>query len=106
MSDRPGPTRPAGRPGRRASTPVTGPGPIQRRALELLAPERYGLTAGILGAQLWPERRGRTCSVNGGGDYAAQMLLGRLRLRGWARVMDGEGSSVWAITPAGRAVLT
>lgn len=45
-----------------------------------------GLTAGEIGGILWQARKGRVCSVNGGGDYAAQMLLGRMRKAGLVRV--------------------
>lgn len=58
-------------------------------------------SAGMVGAHLWPERRSRGTAVQGGGDYAAQMLLGRLRKKGWTRVAAGEGSSVWEITSIG-----
>lgn len=44
------------------------------RAIDILA--RHGeMTAGEFGPWMWPDRTGRICSVNGGGDYAAQMLL-------------------------------
>ncbi|KKN21950.1 hypothetical protein LCGC14_0920150 [marine sediment metagenome] len=55
-----------------------------------------------IGAALWPQRTGPICSSNGGGDYAAQMLLGRLRKKGLVRVCAGEGSSVWELTKQGR----
>jgi hypothetical protein len=56
------------------------------------------------GAQMWPIRRGTRGGVssNGGGDYPAQMLLGRLRKLGWAQVARGEGSSRWELTTAGK----
>ena len=52
-------------------------------------------------------RRGRRfgVSVNGGGDYAAQMLLGRLRKAGLVDQAPSEGSSLWRITMAGCARL-
>lgn len=65
-----------------------------------------GLSAGILGALLWADRRqGRVSAVQGGGDYAAQMLLGRLRKQGLVCVVSddrcGAGSSMWTTTPSG-----
>ena len=65
------------------------------------------MDAGTFGADLWRNRkRGRVSSVNGGGDYAAQCFLGRLRKLGLARTTDdNEGSSRWEITPKGRAEL-
>lgn len=56
-----------------------------------------------LGAKLWPQRRGRICAVQGGGDYAAQMLLGRLRRQGLVVVINTEGSSKWRLTEKGRS---
>lgn len=47
-------------------------------------------------------RRGRISSVNGGGDYAAQMLLGRMRSAGLVRDDGSTGSTRWELTPAGR----
>lgn len=84
------------------------------RALLLLA--RRPMTAGELGNELWRTamRRGRIASASGGGDYAAQMLLGRLRKAGLARTKYAgpgwAGCSVWELTEAGvkaavRAVL-
>lgn len=68
--------------------------------------------ASVFGSEMWPSgrqaihaTRGPRHASHGGGDYAAQMLLGRLRKKGWVYVMDGEGSSVWALTPLGRAIL-
>lgn len=61
--------------------------------------------ATTLGAMLWKadERAGRIASTNGGGDYAAQMLLGRLRVLGLVRADHRrEGSSHWVLTEAGR----
>ena len=46
-------------------------------------------------------RHGRISSVNGGGDYAAQMLLGRMREQGHVRVGNSDGSSLWELTSAG-----
>lgn len=60
-------------------------------------------TAGDVGAFVWRnKKRGRTTSVNGGGDYAAQMLLGRMRVAGLVRVTADPGASRWEVTAAGR----
>ncbi len=41
-------------------------------------------------------------SSNGGGDYAAQMLLGRMKRAGLVEHAPSEGSSLWRLTPASR----
>jgi hypothetical protein len=69
----------------------------EQRALRYLRSFATGTTAGELGSYLWPKRRGRAVSSNGGGDYAAQMLLGRLRKKGLVYVLRGEGSSRWSV---------
>lgn len=46
-------------------------------------------------------RRGRIAANGGGGDYAAQMLLGRMRKAGLVRVGNYEGSSKWELTQPG-----
>lgn len=75
---------------------------VTNTAVELLL--RHGpMAAGELGDRLWPDRTGRVSSSNGGGDYAAQMLLGRMRRLGLVRVQPGPGSSVWELTPEGRS---
>jgi hypothetical protein len=79
---------------------------VERCAIALLisaGPD--GSPADLIGAGLWPHSKRKTTSMGGGGDFAAQMLLGRLRRRGWARVLPGSGSSRWTFTPAGRAEL-
>lgn len=56
-----------------------------------------------VGAIIWGSKRnGRVSAVQGGGDYAAQMLLGRMRAAGLARTTHLEGSSRWELTPEGR----
>lgn len=75
------------------------------RALVILA-GRGPMAAGDFGGDLWlGQKRGRTVSSNGGGDYAAQQFLGRLRKLGLvrtARETDAwRGSSRWEITPEG-----
>lgn len=79
-----------------------------QRALTALDAVKYsssrGMDAGMVGCYVWPDRdprMGRGVATGGGGDYAAQMLLGRLRKRGLVRTLVTEGSSVWAITAAG-----
>jgi hypothetical protein len=46
-------------------------------------------------------RRGRISANGGGGDYAAQMLLGRMRKAGLVRVGNYDGSSKWELTQPG-----
>lgn len=59
-----------------------------------------------LGAALWPDRTGRRwVSSSGGGDYAAQMLLGRMRKIGLVRTTSDPGSSRWELTARGREVV-
>lgn len=75
----------------------------ERRALAYLnGIGRSGITADFVGDAVWPTRKGRITSSGGGGDYAAQMLLGRLRARGLVETVNAPGSSCWAITPRGR----
>ena len=67
-----------------------------------------GLSAGEVGASVWPEREcrpGRGVSVNGGGDYAAQMLLGRLKKAGLVEYASSEGSTRWCLSTKGRATV-
>lgn len=78
----------------------------ERSALRVLYTGGPMAASSVGAAMIWAKpRRGRTVSASGGGDYAAQMLLGRLRKRGLVRVQSGTGSSVWEITPAGGAAL-
>lgn len=74
---------------------------ITQRALFVLALEPT--SASMVGAVLWPFRKGKRGGVasTGGGDYPAQMLLGRLRKAGLVRTQHTEGSSVWELTPKG-----
>jgi hypothetical protein len=58
-------------------------------------------SAGEIGVVIWPNRTGRITAVQGGGDYAAQMLLGRLRKDGLVRTQHSEGSSIWELTEKG-----
>lgn len=77
----------------------------QRALLCLHAGGWSGVSAGEVGASVWPDREcrpGRGVSVNGGGDYAAQMLLGRLKRAGFVEYASSEGSSRWRLSAKGR----
>lgn len=72
----------------------------ERRAIEYL--RRGPQTAGMVGTAVWGDsRRGRVVSASGGGDYAAQMLLGRLRKKGLVETTMAEGASQWRLTAKG-----
>lgn len=78
------------------------------RALQILKDAgQDGIGCSYFGAAMWGNeaRSGRVSAVQGGGDYAAQMLLGRLRKRGLARINRGDGSSRWALTAKGALLL-
>jgi DNA-binding transcriptional regulator PaaX len=72
---------------------------LLKRSLEY---RNAGLTASDLGGEVWPERTGRIVASQGGGDYAAQMLLGRMRKAGLVRVQASSITSVWELTGAGK----
>ncbi len=77
-----------------------------QRALLCLYKEagRDGVSCYEVGHAAWPDRvlrGGRGVSVNGGGDYAAQMLLGRLKKAGLAEHAPSEGSSRWRLSVKG-----
>ena len=78
---------------------------FQRHALQVL--RQYGpSSASVLGAKILPGKRsGPGMANHGGGDYGAQMVLGRLRKNGWCDTRLSIGSSVWRLTPAGRIAL-
>ena len=79
---------------------TSAPSPTERRAVDAL--RRGPLTASLVGAVVWRTvRRGRISASHGGGDYAAQMLLGRMRRKGWVERVLCAGSSVWTLTVAG-----
>ena len=60
--------------------------------------------ADMVGAVVWKgKKRGKTTSMGGGGDYAAQMLLGRMKKAGLVQHAKSEGSTRWEVTPLGRA---
>lgn len=80
-------------------------GRASRKALAYL--HKHGeADAGSIGAHLWPDRRGHIVAHQGGGDYAAQMLLGRLRKAGLVTTASGEGATRWVLTPSGRTLAT
>jgi hypothetical protein len=77
-----------------------------QRALLCLYDGGYsGLASGEVGSAVWPDRvirGGRGVSSNGGGDYAAQMLLGRLKKVGLVEYAPSEGSTRWRLSTKGR----
>ena len=80
---------------------------VSQRALLYLYKDdgRYGVSCYDVGYAVWPDRvlrGGRGVSVNGGGDYAAQMLLGRLKKAGLVEYAPSEGSSRWRLSTKGR----
>jgi hypothetical protein len=73
------------------------------RALTYLFNNREA-AAGDVGNAVWPDRdvrAGRGVATGGGGDYAAQMLLGRLKKAGLVEHAPSEGSSRWRLTRKG-----
>jgi hypothetical protein len=79
-------------------------GPMSLRALHYLITHGPS-TADTIGIHVWAGRkRGKTTSMGGGGDYAAQMLLGRLKSAGLVQQTHGEGSTRWEIATRGRQV--
>lgn len=74
--------------------------PAFRRSLDILYCQPP-MAASIFGAKMWPEGKGRVAN-HGGGAYGAQMMLGRLRKAGYARVADADGSSRWELTDEGK----
>lgn len=57
-----------------------------------------------VGAAVWPERvvrPGRGVATGGGGDYAAQMLLGRLKKDRLVEHARSEGSTRWRLSESG-----
>lgn len=65
---------------------------------------RDGVSCFDVGNAVWPDRilrGGRGVSVNGGGDYAAQMLLGRLKKSKLAEHAPSEGSTRWRLSEMG-----
>lgn len=77
----------------------------QRALLCLYASGYGGVSCGEVGGAVWPERVicfGRGVSSNGGGDYAAQMLLGRLKKKGLVEYAPSAGSTQWRLSTKGR----
>ena len=76
-----------------------------QRALLCLHEGGYnGVSSGEVGEAVWPDRVirfGRGVSSNGGGDYAAQMLLGRLKKEGLVEYAASEGSTRWRLSTSG-----
>ena len=81
----------------------------QRALLYLYADgRRDGVSCYEVGSAAWPDRvirGGRGVSSNGGGDYAAQMLLGRLKKEGLVEYAPGEGSTRWRLSAKGRQAI-
>lgn len=62
---------------------------------------RDGVSCFDVGNAVWPDRTGRISSNGGGGDYAAQMLLGRLKKAGLVEYAPSEGSTRWRLSVEG-----
>lgn len=69
--------------------------PAEERALAYLRQHPDGSSASTVGQVVWPDRKTSKCASHGGGDYAAQMLLGRMRRRGLVDRLPGSGSTRW-----------
>lgn len=77
----------------------------QRALLYLYRDAGYeGVSCFDVGGAVWPDRQGRIASSGGGGDYAAQMLLGRMKKAGLVEHATSEGSSRWRLSQEGRRV--
>ena len=75
-----------------------------QRALVYLYKDTGGVSCFDVGNAVWPDREirgGHGVSVNGGGDYAAQMLLGRLKKAGLVEYAPSEGSTRWRLSTLG-----
>lgn len=80
------------------------PPTTERALLYLRTVGLDGVACGEVGGAVWPDRDlrgGRGVSHNGGGDYAAQMLLGRLKKAGLVEHASSEGSSRWRLSAKG-----
>lgn len=77
-----------------------------QRALLYLAEADYaGMDANSVGGAVWPDGPpggGKGASAKGGGYYAAQMLLGRLKKAGLVEHAASEGSARWRLSTRGR----
>ena len=83
---------------------------LRERALLYLYKEagRDGVSCFDVGGAVWPDRvvrSGRGVANGGGGDYAAQMLLGRLKKAGLVEHAPSEGSSRWRLSAKGLAAV-
>jgi hypothetical protein len=77
-------------------------GPLSLRALQYLV-ENGPSAADMVGIYVWAgKERGRVTSSGGGGDYAAQMMLGRLKAAGLVEHAHTEGATRWVVTSRGR----
>jgi hypothetical protein len=87
------------------------PTPTERALLYLYnAAGSRGVTCFEVGDAVWPDRpavrAGKGVSHQGGGDYAAQMLLGRLKKAGHVEHVHGQGSTThWRLTKQGLATV-
>lgn len=68
----------------------------------LLLFERGPQGCSAVGEVITNRSGGPRVGSNGGGDYAAQMLLGRMKKKGLVRHAHSPGSTVWELTSAGR----
>lgn len=80
---------------------------IAQRALAYLYNHagRAGVSCFDVGNAVWPDRSGRIASGGGGGDYAAQMLLGRLKKAGLVEHAPSKGSSRWRLSAEGLRIV-
>jgi hypothetical protein len=78
----------------------------QRALLYLYADAGHsGVSCFDVGGAVWPDRTSRIATGSGGGDYAAQMLLGRLKKAGLVEHAQSDGSTRWRLSQKGlRAV--
>lgn len=74
----------------------------QRALLYLYKDAGYhGVSCFDVGNAVWPDRTGRIAACGGGGDYAAQMLLGRMKKAGLVEHAPSEGSARWRLSQRG-----
>lgn len=62
---------------------------------------REGVSCFDVGNAVWPDRTSRIAPGRGGGDYAAQMLLGRMKKAGLVEHAPSNGSALWRLSPKG-----
>ena len=58
-------------------------------------------SADAVGTVISPNSTRKRSPNGGGGDYAAQMMLGRMKSAGLVKHAFSEGSSLWELTPKG-----